>query len=87
MPPPDKKAKISSQPSVPSASETAEYERHIEFLQQSFESKKWSLASMLTLLDETACLRRALIRDENLSVLQILEKFPCLADPKIVSKS
>ena len=49
-------------------------------------SKKWSLASMLTVLEETAELRRTSIREENPSVSEILEKFPCLSDSRIVSK-
>ena len=49
MPPPSKRAKIPSPtPASPSASDTAEYDRHVGFLQRSFMSKKWSLASMLT---------------------------------------
>ena len=86
VPPPFKRAKIPGPtPASPSASDTAEYDRHVSFLQRSFMSKKWSLASMLTVLEETAELRRTWIREENPSVSEILEKFPCLSDSRIVS--
>ena len=76
MPPPSKRAKIASPtPASPSASDTAEYDRHVGFLQRSFMSKKWSLASMLTVLEDTAELRRTWIHKENPSVSEILEKF------------
>ena len=69
----------------PSASDIAEYERHIEFLQTKYNAKKWSLTSMVTLLQQTSKQRRLWILNENPSVNMVLEKFPCLADPKIVS--
>jgi hypothetical protein len=85
VPPPSKRAKIPSPtPASPSASDTAEYDRHVSFLQRSFMSKKWSLASMLTVLEETAELRRTWIREENPSVSEIFEKFPCLSDSRIM---
>lgn len=69
----------------PSASDKAEYERHIEFLQNKYKTKKWSLPSMLTLLQQTANQRRLWIKNENPTVKMVLDKFPCLADSKIVS--
>lgn len=68
----------------PSASDTAEYERHVSFLQRSFHSKKWSMTSMLTLMEDTAERRWSWIRCENPSVSIVLEKFPCLTDPRMV---
>ena len=87
VPPASKRAKLSEpSPAAPSTSfTTAEYERHIAFLQQSFKSKKWSLSTMITLIEETAELHRIWIRDENPCVKHILGKFPCLTDPRIVS--
>ena len=61
------------------------YERNVEFLQQSFHSKKWSVSSMTVLLGETAKQRRHWITTESPPVKAILEKFPCLADPQVVS--
>ena len=69
----------------PSASSMAEYERHIQFLQRSYATKKWSIASMLTLMDQTAELLRKWVQKDSPSVSQLLEKFPCLSDPRIVS--
>ena len=43
------------------------------------------MASMITLLEETSEQQRAWIRDGTPSVAQMLEKFPCLSDPQIVS--
>lgn len=70
----------------PSASETAEYERHIEFLKTKYQSKKWSLPSMLTLLEQTSQQRQLWIKNEKPSVKMVLEKFPCLMDSRIVSE-
>ena len=41
-----------TEPAQPSTSDVAEYERHIEFLQTRYETKKWSVSNniMLTLL-------------------------------------
>lgn len=69
---------------VLSSHEDAEYEKHVSFIQRSFDSKKWSMGAMMTLLEETAEQRRRWIRDENPSVSAVLEKFPCLMDPKVV---
>ena len=40
---------------------------------------------MLMVLEETAHLRHHWIKDENPCVRYILENFPCLTDPQIVS--
>ena len=68
----------------PSVSDTAEYQRHIEFLQTKYNSKKWSLSSMLTLLQQTGMQPIYWIRNENPTVKMVLDKFPCLADSKVV---
>lgn len=62
-----------------------ELERHIAFLKRSYNSKKWSLSSMLSLMEQTAYWRREWIKNEGPSVQQVLENFPCLADPRLVS--
>lgn len=88
VPPPPKRMKMSipeTPATSPSASDTAQYDRHISFLQRSFQSKKRSMASMLTLMEDTAEFRRSWVRDENPSVSMVLEKFPCLTDPRLVS--
>ena len=86
-PPPKKmqSCSVTADVAVQSASDVAQYNRHVAFIQQSFSSKKWSVASMLTLLEETAGHRRSWIRNECPSVRQVLEKFSCLEDPQIVS--
>ena len=61
------------------------YERNVQFLQRSFHSKKWSVSSMTVLLSETAKQRKHWITTECPPVKAILEKFPCLADPQVVS--
>lgn len=72
----------------PSASDNAEYERHIEFLQSKYRTKKWFLSSILTIiLQQTAKQRRFWVKTENPTVKMVLDKFPCLADSKIVSYS
>ncbi len=47
--------------------------------------KKWSVASMLSLMDLTAQWRRKWIKETGPSIQAILQTFPCLADPKLVS--
>lgn len=90
VPPPPQKAKtavstgISEYSEEPSSSLVAEYERHIQFLQRSYASKKWSVSSMITLMEQTADMRREWVQKDEPSVSQVLEKFPCLADPRIV---
>ena len=39
---------------------------------------------MLSLMEQTAHLRREWVRKEGPSIKQLIEKFPCLADPRIV---
>ena len=83
-PPAPKKVKVCDDVSEQSHSSTAEYERHIQYIQHSYSSKKWSFASMVTLMEQTADRRREWITTEGPSVKEVLEKFPCLADPRIV---
>jgi hypothetical protein len=84
-PPPKRLKKTQLETPSPCTSDLVEYEKHITFLQRSFHSRKWSMASMFTLLEDTAEQRRHWIHDENPSVSLILEKFPCFIDPRIVS--
>lgn len=69
----------------PSASDVAEYEKHISHLQKTYKSKKWSLSSLQVLMEQTATLRRKWIHDHIPPVREVLEKFPCLSEPKLVS--
>lgn len=76
IPPPSKR--IKSSPAIPvlavqSGSDTAQYDKHVSFIQRSFQSKKWSMPSMLTLLEETAEQQRSWISDETPSVTEVLE--------------
>jgi len=85
--PPVKKQKRDEavKPATPSASDVAEYEQHIGHMKKAYSSKKWSLANMITLLELTAGLRRQWILEECPTVREVLDKFPCLAEPKLVS--
>lgn len=68
-----------------SASDKAEYEKHIKQIKKCYSSQKWSVANMAILLEETAFLRRQWISERCPSVLEVLESFPCLREPKLVS--
>ena len=80
-----KKASSEASTLAVSSDDDGEYDKHIGFLQRSFQSNKWSHGSMLVLMEETAEHRRRWIRDESPSVQLVLEKFPFLADPRVVS--
>lgn len=77
---PRKKIKIEKAPILTSTSDTAEYEQHIAYIKKCYKSNKWSVKSMVTLLDETAKLRRQWIKNEIPPVIDVLEKFPILRD-------
>jgi len=83
-PPAAKKARTDNEDNV--AVDRVGYERHVEYLQNSYASKKWSVVNMMTLLEQTAHQRREWIFNESPSISEILKKFPCFADPRIVSK-
>ena len=75
----------SSQPSSStSSSSMADYNLHIGHLKKSYSSGKWSIASLSLALGETAIQRRHWISQANPSVKDILDKFPCLKEPKLV---
>ena len=71
----------SSSSSSPSPSDRAEYNKHV---QKAYTSQKWSVANMSSLLDETALQRRQWIMEDSPSVKDILNKFPCLKESKLV---
>ena len=68
----------------PSASDKAVYEQHVKHLQKSYSTSKYSLATITTLLEETTALRKKWIVEDCPTVKEILEKFPCLKEPKMV---
>jgi hypothetical protein len=68
----------------PSTSDIDEYEQHIKYIQKCYASKKWSVTSMTLLLEQTAVLRRKWIQEECPIVKEVIEKFPCLTEPKLV---
>lgn len=70
---------------VLSASDLAEYEQHVTYMQKTFKTNKWSLASMTSLLELTATQRRQWIRVDCPTVKEVLETFPALMDSKLVS--
>ena len=59
----------------------------IQYLQQTYHSKKWSLYSMQLLLEKTSKQRRRWIQNYSPPVKEVLDIFPCYADPQIVSNS
>ena len=85
-PPPAKKQKKydTIEASPPTASDLAEYEQHVTHLMKVYTSKKLSLAYMVSLLELTAKLCRLWIKEELPSVPEVIDKFPCLVEPKIV---
>ena len=92
VPPPAKKKKNggslgSSGSTAPSLSDMAEYDQHVNHIKKSYTSQKWSIATMSQLLQETATERRRWIREDCPSVKEVLLKFPCLQEPKLVSNT
>ena len=77
--PPEKEKDMSS------ASDKAEYEKHIKQIKKCYSSQKWSVANMTILLEETASQRRQWISEKYPPVTEVLESFPCLREPKLVS--
>ena len=80
--PPSKKPKVTAEQS---ASDLAEYEQHISQIKKSYSSHKWSVGNLATLLELTSILCRQWINEESPTVKEVLEKFPCLSEPKLVS--
>lgn len=89
VPPPAKRMKTMDVASpalkLQSESAMAEHKKHVDFLQRSFFSNKWSLASVITVMEDTAEECRRWMNTENPSIRQVFEKFPCLMDTRIVS--
>ena len=83
--PPAKKKKEESGESINSSpSDMAVYNKHVNHITKSYSSNKWSLASMHQLLQETSAERRRWIINDCPCVKEVLLKFPCLAEPKLV---
>ena len=61
-------------------SSRVKYERHVTFLQRSYQSKKWSVSSVMTLIEQTSQIRRQWICDDKLSIKEVFHEFPCLVD-------
>ena len=84
---PDKKRKVEAsikeEPTL-SLSDIEEYNEHCKHLQKVYYSHKWTEVGMATLLEETAAQRTKWILQESPTVAVILEKFPCLKEPKLV---
>ena len=79
--PPEKKARMEVH-----VEDEPGYNRHVEYLQQLYSSKKASLNSIFAILEQTGQQRRKWIfSDSPPSVKEIMEKFPCFNDPRIVS--
>lgn len=80
--PPKKKARMQND----DIEDEPGYDRHVEYLQQLYSSKRASIHSILTVLEQTAQRRRTWIFSESPpTVKEIMEKFPCFNDPRIVS--
>lgn len=85
---PEKKRKLEVPPQnteQPTASDLAEYEEHCQHLNKVYESHKWTVAGMTTLMEVTAKQRSMWIKEESPTVTSILQKFPCLQEPTLVS--
>lgn len=82
--PPNKAGSGISTSVVRSASDTAEYHHHIDFIKCSYRSKKWlQSCNMFGRLQQRAQLCRNWIANECPSVTDVLDSFPCLANPRI----
>lgn len=68
-----------------SLSDVAEYEQHIKYINKTYSSQKWSFTSLDSLLDATSALCRKWIKEDCPTVKQVLLKFPCLQEHKLVS--
>lgn len=62
-----------------------EYDKNVQYLKKLWNSKKWSLAVVLELVEQTATSRRKWILEDCPSISEVLVSFPCFADPRIVS--
>ena len=62
-----------------------EYDKNVQYLKKLWNSKKWSLAVVMELVEQTATSRRKWILEDCLPVSEVLVSFPCFADPRIVS--
>ena len=87
VPPPAKRKKydVFVLRDTPSCSDAVEYEQHVSFIQRSFASQKWSLASMTQVQQEMAKELRRWVAEDFLSVIEVLFKFTCLTEAKLVS--
>lgn len=83
VPPPAKKKK--EEAVIASPLGMAEYEQHVNHIKKSYASHKWSVASMSQLLQETSQEQRRWITEDCPRVKDVLVKFPCLIEPKLVS--
>ena len=68
-----------------SASDTAEYERHVQRIQKSYSGGKWLVSQMSTLMELTFPIRRKWIVEERPAISEVIMKFPCLQEPSLVS--
>ena len=53
-------------------SDAADNKRHIQYLQQTYHSKKWSLCGMKLLLEQTSKQRRSWIQNDSPPVKEVL---------------
>lgn len=86
-PPSHKKIRLdadTAQDKPVSMSDRAAYDNHLKYLQKSYNSRKWTVTAMATVLKETAIIRRQWIMETSPPVKEVLTKFPCLVEPKLV---
>ena len=62
-----------------------EYDKNVQYLKKLWNSKKWSLPVILQLVEQTATGRRKWIVEDCPAVSELLDCFPCFADPRIMS--
>jgi hypothetical protein len=82
---PTKKIKLVDDVSaMTTPSQEEEYQRNKLKLKQLYDSNKWSLTGMKSLMSETFEIRRQWICTENPTVEIILSEFPCLKEPDLL---
>ena len=62
-----------------------EYDKNVQYLKKLWNSKKWFLAVVMELVEQTATSRRKWILEGCPLISEVLVSFPCFADPRIVS--
>ena len=71
--------------SIIANSEYDTYEAHLARLRSTYSSGNYTVSSIQILMEETATIRRNWIKENKPPVVDTIQKFPYLKDPKFVS--